>query len=310
MNDMNHDEVVNELTFLLMNRLRSSEPGHSACRKALCPHCQHHPRQYLTFAIQRQLPLVMILPAFPAKSANRKKTLSPHPDRGEVMGLSHLNALCASMQQTYSHGVKLIICSDGRVFNDLVLVSDEDVDIYQRGIKQIIKDNQLNHLSTFSLDDIYDSLTYTRMRERLMMEYAESLPALLTRIEDDPALLYQFNGIHRFIVEDQLALHPGLSKNQIRKQAKSVAYEVIRRSNAWSRLLAKSFPNSLRLSIHPQPCGSDKLGIQFLPASNQWATPWHNVMLKRPNGWQLVKRQEAEQLGARLNHDHYVLEAC
>lgn len=310
MNNMNHDEVVNELTFLLMRHLRSSEEKHSACRKALCPRCQYYPRKYLALAVQKQWPLVMILPAFPAKSANREKTLSPYPDRGEIMGLSHLNTLCAAMQQIYRQDVRLIICSDGRVFNDLVLVSDEDVDIYQHGVKQIIKDYQLNHLSTFSLDDVYDLKAYGRMREQLMNEYAEPLPELLARLQRDAALVYQFNGIHRFIIEDQLALHPTLSKNQMRKQAKPIAYEVMRRSNAWSRLLANYFPQSLRLSIHPQPCGSDKLGIQFLPASNQWATPWHNVLLKKPEGWQLVKRQEAERLGARLNHDHYVLEAC
>jgi pyoverdine/dityrosine biosynthesis protein Dit1 len=69
------------------------------------------------------------------------------------------------------------------------------------------------------------------------------------------------------------------------------------------------FPKAIRLSIHPQPCGSEKLGIQFLPATNCWATPWHNVLLKNKHHWQLIKRIDAEQLGAKLAHDHYVLEA-
>jgi pyoverdine/dityrosine biosynthesis protein Dit1 len=214
------------------------------------------------------------------------------------------------MQEIYPVGIKLIICSDGRVFNDLVLVSDLHVDVYQKGIQQIIEDYQLTHLSTFSLDEVYPCHNYLVMRELLMIEFGQTLDELKQHIASTPSARYQFNGIHRFIVEDQLALKPGQTKNKTRQDAKQIAYEVIRRSNAWSRLLANYFPQSVRLSIHPQPCGSEKIGIHFLPTSNRWSTPWHNVLLKNAEGWQLIKKQEAEQLGARLNHDHYVLEAC
>lgn len=299
-----------QLLELLMSQRRATEDAENTCQGILCVACQLHPKQKILQTVQDHIPLSLVLPAFPAKSANRKKTLSAKPDLGEVMGLTHLNEWCKKMQELYEPGVKLIICSDGRVFNDLVLVSDPDVDTYQRGIQQIIEEHQLTHLTTFSLDEVYPYSNYLSMREFLMMEYGQTLEQLKEQINQDPHLRYQFNGIHRFVIEDQLVLKENQSKNKIRKEAKHTAYEVIRRSNAWSRLLADYFPLAVRLSIHPQQCGSEKIGVQFLPAANRWATPWHNVLLKNEQGWQLMKRQDAEEMGAQLNYDHYILEAC
>jgi len=307
--DVSNNTKAQRLIDILMKYHRYSNTAMQRCHNGFCQSCQKQPREMIVQAIKKQQPLTLILPAFPAKSANRQKTLSAKPDLGEKMGLANLNLLCQSLQHHHQPGVRLIICSDGRVFNDLVLVSNADVQTYQQGIQQIINQDSLHFLSLFSLDDVYINDDFATMREKLMQDFAEPLEELKQRIRCQSPSLYLFNGIHRFIVEDQLALKPLQSKNQTRLQAKEVTYEVIRRSNAWSKLLATSFPEALRLSIHPQPCGSDKLGIQFLPAKNGWATPWHNVLLKNRDGWQLMKRLDAERLGARLNDDHYVLES-
>lgn len=302
--------MAKEIIALLLKQKRQVKSYALNCQGNYCPNCQEPHLAKVFQAIVMEQPITLILPAFPAKSANRQKTISSRPDLGEIMGLKNLNQLCHHIKQLHAPGVQLIICSDGRVFNDLVLVKDTDVDIYQQEIKSIIAKNELTYLSTFSLDDVYTHCSYEMMREKLINEFGEPLPSLKKRVLANEILLYQFNGIHRFIIEDQLYLRQNLSKNQVRKEAKHVAYEVLRRSNAWSHLLANYFPYAVRLSIHPQPCGSEKLGIQFLPANNCWATPWHNVLLKNKNAWQLIKRAEAERLGAKFNHDHYVLEAC
>ena len=304
----NLQQITDTLFKLLMDKRRISLEAEKTCSGLLCTACSAHHKSKIQLALAEQRPLSLILPAFPAKSANRKKTLSEKPDRGEILGLIHLNELCQNMQQHHNHGIKLIICSDGRVFNDLVLVNDAGVDTYQQGIKQIITEHQLTHLTTFSLDEVYPCHNYQSMRELLMIEYSQTLESLKQQIKENPDQLYQFNGIHRFIIEDRLYLQPEHSKNKIRQQAKEISYEVIRRSNAWSRLLENYFPKAVRLSIHPQPCGSEKMGIHLLPSTNRWGTPWHNVLLKSSQGWQLIKREEAERLGAQLNDDHYVLE--
>ena len=89
------------------------------------------------------------------------------------------------------------------------------------------------------------------------------------------------------------------SRTSLQKLAKKKAYEVIRRSNAWSALLKEKYPEALRLSIHPQGCGSEKFGIRLL-ADETWMTPWHGVATKTLDGFILLKRYEAEKLGGDL----------
>ncbi|MGQ3890860.1 L-tyrosine/L-tryptophan isonitrile synthase family protein [Legionella sp. CNM-4043-24] len=304
------ETTAHNMMAILMANVRHSEHLDKRNHGLTCANCQAVPKQKIRQAIQTQQPLMLILPAFPAKSANRLKTISAQPDLAEVMALRNLNALCQRLHCLHPPGIRLLICSDGRVFNDLVFVSDDEVSVYQQGIERILAEESLTYLSTWSLENEYTGLEEPAMRARLMLEYGESLERMQRRLQMDKAFLYQFNGIHRFMTEDLLFLKPEQSKNKVRNEAKKITYEVIRRSNAWSNLLASRFPLGLRLSIHPQPCGSEKLGIQFLAAGNRWATPWHNVLLKNQQGWQLIKRADAERLGARLQHDHYVLEAC
>ena len=68
--------------------------------------------------VVKDQPVQMVLPAFPFKSPNRKdKTLGSLPDLGEELALMHLNGLCASISEIYSHGANVVITSDGLVYN-------------------------------------------------------------------------------------------------------------------------------------------------------------------------------------------------
>jgi len=109
-----------------------------------------------------------------------------------------------------------------------------------------------------------------------------------------------FNGVHRFLFEDRLVIEPGKSRNRLRNECRDRALRVIQRSEAWGRLIQECFPTALRLSIHPQPPHSDKIGILLGDAEDPWLTPWHGVALKTEAGFKLVRRHEAEALGARV----------
>jgi L-tyrosine isonitrile synthase len=80
------------------------------------------------------------------------------------------------------------------------------------------------------------------------------------------------------------------------------AVEVVRRSDAWSRLVDGAFPDALRLSIHPQPRGSSKLGIHVMDGDrgDAWLTPWHGVAVLRAGRFALMRRVDAEALGAHV----------
>ena len=63
-------------------------------------------------------PILMCLPAFPFKSPNTStKVLGRLPDKAEEFALAHLNGLCAAIQDIYPPGGKLMIISDGLVYN-------------------------------------------------------------------------------------------------------------------------------------------------------------------------------------------------
>lgn len=278
-----------------------------------CPHhddpttCYSPHIEKLTQQIEKASPLTFVLPAFPAKSPNRQKTLGTLPDLGEQLSLQFLNNLCERIAKVYAPGVCLWICSDGRVFNDLVKVSDEDVSAYTKAINHMIKENQLHHLKQWGLDECYQAISFSAMREQLLISHGESIETIKAKIAANPHEKMLFNGIHRFLFEDECALAPDISKNQHRKVSKALAYQVIQRSNAWSSVVEKYFPDAMRLSIHPQACGSKKFGIRLLKSKHIWATPWHRVVLFDGQDYQLVRKIEAEQLGAKYVNNHYIL---
>lgn len=248
-------------------------------------------------------PIELVLPAFPAKSSNQEKTVGILPDLGEVLALEKLERLCVAIEKIYAGGAKMIICSDGRVFSDLVKVSEEAVTAYGKEIRRIIRERGLTHLGTFDLDDVFpDSATFDEMRRVLVKIHGESVVQIRERSLNDPAGRDMFNGIHRFLFEDYVVLHPELSRNKVRNWSKDVSYEVIQRSNAWSNLVEKYFPHAVRLSIHPQLAQSKKIGVRLLPSTSQWRTPWHSVVLFDGQEHILVRRQDAERMGAVLSH--------
>jgi len=216
--------------------------------------------------------------------------------------LQKLNTLCQQISEIYTPGAAITICSDGRVFSDVVQVSDGAVDVYGREIDEIIAEYKLKNLSTFCLEDIFGGKSYDEMRRRLTEDFAEDLEQLRERTRTESDALSLFNGIHRFMFEDQLALHPERSKTQSREKAKGLAYEVIRRSNAWSRVVEQQFPHSLRLSIHPQSIRSTKIGVRLLNSNDLWRTPWHSVTVFDGQDYFLAPRSEAEARGGTLKY--------
>lgn len=60
----------------------------------------------------------MCMPAFPFKSANKVyKVLGTLPDRAEEAALEYMNTMCAEIKAIYSPGAKLLVVSDGLVYN-------------------------------------------------------------------------------------------------------------------------------------------------------------------------------------------------
>ena len=250
-------------------------------------------------AVREKRRIHCILPAFPAKSSNRKKTLSHLPDMGEYLGLTRLNHLAEKISDIYEPGAKVTICSDGRVFGDLVRVSDKQVSEYSLGIKEMIDKHQLESLNIYTLEDYFGHSDFSKMRTSMTETYGKSTDDIRRGVLSDPNERMLFNGIHRFMFEDLKEIIQGTSGSQLRKIAREVSYRVIQRSHAWSHLISLKFPDSVRLTIHPYHMSAGKIGMELVPGESRWSTPWHNVVLKKGEKYFLTHRANAEAINAR-----------
>ncbi|MEU6960924.1 isocyanide synthase family protein [Streptomyces chrestomyceticus] len=246
--------------------------------------------------VARREPVLLTLPAFPCKSPNPAKVAGHLPDLGELLSLRFLDDLCAAIDAVYPPGARLLICSDGHVFGDLIRVPDAHIDAYGRALRDMIDANGLRHIDTFGLDHVYDGRSYDEKRALLEKDYAPSVEELRAEVRAGGPALSHYRGTIRFLVEDT-ADWTG-SKAQLQRECRGRAYGVLRRSRAWGELIAHHYRQTVRLSIHPQACGSAKFGIALLEAADNWLTPWHAVVVQTgTDRFRLMKRHEAERVG-------------
>ncbi|WFB10936.1 isocyanide synthase family protein [Streptomyces sp. LX-29] len=297
-------------------RFRRTQNPQDPCAENPCETCIDIHRDKLEYFLSQQLPIEFVILAFPAKSPNPNKVLGHLPDQGERLAVEFLQAFCEQLSHFHAPGARVRIASDGHVFGDLVRVPDETIDEYRAELVRMIETSGCENIDLYSLDDAFPPADYSLMREELTFKYATPLEELRRQVSTDQNAKYLFNGIHRFVFEDQSGLpeNAGLSRNRMREQAKGTAYSVIQRSDAWSRLVAERFPRSLRLSIHPQQCHAEKIGFQLLQTSENWFTPWHSVALDDGSGFRLVRKETAEEMSATLvwrnkRPSHYVAPA-
>lgn len=239
----------------------------------------------------------MILPAFPVKSPNREKTLSYLPDYAEQHAFKVLNTLCEEIKSIYPPGASISICSDGRVFSDLLTIPDYQVTEYGTTLRNMVDKDHPGVFSFFNLEDVYHNIScFETMREEMMVSYGESMSDLIYRTKNNPHAKSMYLGITRFILEDYSGIAPfrEQTRTAVQKISKKVSYRVILRSNAWSRLLKDKFPDAVRLSIHPQFRTSEKIGVYLGEAHSAWTTPWHSVAVLREGKVHFEKRAEIE----------------
>ncbi|WP_432903636.1 L-tyrosine/L-tryptophan isonitrile synthase family protein [Micromonospora matsumotoense] len=294
------DSPEDQILRLLFSSRRIAGSATDPCAQQPCDECFAIHRPKVERFMAQGVPLHFVIPAFPAKSPNRKKVLGTLPDLGERLSLEFLQSFCDYVCHHYEPGAKITICSDGHVFSDLVGVDDQDVTAYRAELELLLRAIGSDSINTYGLENAFQSTDYTEQREQLTNRYARPVEEIRERALQDPAARSIFGGIHRFLFEDQLAVSEGRSRNTVREEAKLRAYRVVQRSDAWSALVEAFFPEALRLSIHPQAAHSQKIGIHMMRTRDNWLTPWHGVALDEGDGVRLVKREEAERLGATL----------
>ncbi|MFF4947827.1 L-tyrosine/L-tryptophan isonitrile synthase family protein [Streptomyces chattanoogensis] len=287
-----HRATAEAVLALLLPYRRTLDGPQEAAPDAFDPQLRR-----LTAAIAAGVPIRFTLPGFPCKSPNPAKVLGHLPDEGERLALRFLDGLCARIAAVHRPGARMVICSDGHAFSDLIRVPDPHIDAYGDALRTMIRDEDLTHLELFDLRDVHGELPYDEQRARLHARYAPSLETLRSQTRGgDGETLRLYQGITRFLFEDT-ASFPG-TRSALQRECRTRAYGVIQRSRAWGALIAEHHPRAVRLSIHPQPRRSAKFGIRLLDAPDVWMTPWHSCVLQLPDGRrQLMRRADAERLG-------------
>ncbi|WP_183147958.1 L-tyrosine/L-tryptophan isonitrile synthase family protein [Chryseobacterium nematophagum] len=318
-----HEKLVRDIAYDILAtvmQFRITKEDESIYCNIPCNSCYEPHISKIVNSIEKSEPILFVLPAFPGKSPNPQKVLGPLPDMAERYSLQFLNDLCKSIQKIYSPGARILICSDGRVFSNVIGMKDSDITSYQKELDSIIKKLELTYISTFHLDQLYGGDDFESMRHDLMESFGKPISLLKEKVSrgineygsrEDKEANRMYRSITKFLFED--SLYPGQpkSRTEIQKDAKKRAYNVIQLSNAWSDFIAQNFPEHVRLSIHPQTCGDVKIGIKLSNESS--ITPWHGVALNINGKIMFVKRFEAEKLKAQLVYnenaqpDYYIL---
>lgn len=263
-------------------------------------------------AVRAGAPLLFTLPAFPCKSPNPRKVLGHLPDLGELLSLRFLQRLCTDLAAVYEPGARMLICSDGHVFGDLIRVSDDHITEYGAALRDLVEREGMDRIDLFNLDDVYGELGYDEKRRLLTAEHGGSLEELGAEVRADERTLALYRGITRFLLEDGLSPAYTGTKAALLRDSRRRAYGVIQRSRAWSDLIDTHIPHSVRLSIHPQPCGTPKFGIRLLDIDDSWLTPWHSAAVRVGPRVSLMHRTKAEPLArvvmASGRPSHFVID--
>lgn len=229
----------------------------------------------------------MCLPAFPFKSANKVvKVLGDAPDYAEEVSISRLNNLCSDIAEVYEPGAKLVIISDGLVYNDLLAIPDREVWSYGQQLEAMVAEKGFNHIEFSRLKDLVDfplpekldEITYvanaTNFRRALLNTFGKPDLDIDHEIATQEDTLLTYRGYKRFLESDLKQIFPlgeGRSNRQYKNDVSFLAKQMLMRGYAFSGAVKAAYGDHVRLSIH-QSTGQNKISIGLLPTG---MTPWH-----------------------------------
>ncbi|KAL9618951.1 MAG: hypothetical protein Q9160_006415 [Pyrenula sp. 1 TL-2023] len=231
--------------------------------------------------------LKMCLPAFPFKSCNKKfKVLGALPDKAEEVALTRLNDMCLEIGEIYTPGARLLIISDGLVYNDLLTVPDREVWNYGQALRCMaakscprISFSRLKDLVNLpDLPSELEEITYvasaSNFRRALLNQFGNDTIDVRREIAEKEDTRLTYCGYKRFLESDLQEIFP---RGNERSNSNVVS------SQAFAAAVQQNFPDHLRLSIH-QSTGANKISVSLLPTDTSYTTPWQCCIAERSDG--------------------------
>ncbi|KAI3338332.1 Clavaminate synthase-like protein [Ustulina deusta] len=255
-----------------------------------------HSQAQIQKALERNVPIELVIPAFPFKSSNRsKKVLGPLPDEAERLSLLHLNGLCLAIKDATGSDTFLTIVSDGITYNDILGVSDQEVWRYGQELRRMAEKNRCRCIRFSRICDLVgaehesEKLDETLYLARVS-EYRSTLEAntpsgfdVLDAIANDPDTSKTYKGYKKFLMTERDD-RTSRSRSQTERENSGIAKAMILRGKAFAEAVKVKYPDFVRLSIHPSN-DTNKVSIIMLPQDNEIVmTPWHGAVVRGVDG--------------------------
>ncbi|KAJ8132620.1 hypothetical protein O1611_g997 [Lasiodiplodia mahajangana] len=255
-----------------------------------------HSQAQIQKALEKGVPINLVIPAFPFKSSNRsKKVLGPLPDEAERLSLLHLNGLCLAIKDATGSDTFLTIVSDGITYNDILGVPDQEVWGYGRELRRMAEKNECHYIRFSRICDLvgaeHESGT---LNEELYLQKVSKYRGLLEEntpegfdvldaISNDPDISRTYKGYKKFLMSER-DNRTNRSRSQTERENGSIAKAMIVRGKAFAETLKLKYPDFVRLSIHPSN-DTNKVSITMLPQDNEIVmTPWHGAVVRGADG--------------------------
>lgn len=245
--------------------------------------------------VEKNQEVLLHMLAFPFKFSKQgsAKCIGDCPDLAEQQAIFTLNNLCDAVNEVYEPGARLVVLSDGILWNDLFDVPEETMWAYRRGCEEI----SAGHSVEFrGLDDFFpDGWSAAQVREALFALCRPHLAWTTEVKKKDVNAMRSYSDFVGFLF-NHLAGVEGFSSNSQRQRAASlVANEMLTREQALIRFARTLLPGAIRLSIRPKSFDTGSYTVNLVGPQQQamariepdlasLATPWHNVGVLQPSG--------------------------
>ena len=246
--------------------------------------------------------LHLVMQAFPCKiPGHTGRTLGILPDEGEAQALAKLSDLCDDLSRHVP--TKLSLVSEGHVVSDLLGVSDEDVDQYQKALRALPRSPRVE-FNTVAADQLGCWLgdppaDYIRakmsIRDPMINGAAKARHEVVCdTLSSKVDMCHTMASIHSQGKDGW---------NVFQERCTHLAQQFCERSANHAALVRKVMPEAMWLTPHKTDNWSEATPFR-LSGSQVWSTPWNSVPLHDPatgetNG---VPHAAARDRHSRLEH--------
>lgn len=250
--------------------------------------------------VARQQTVKFVMLGFPFKSINsRDKVLGKTPDQAEKATIDNFTRFGDLFKSIYAPGVEISIVSDGYVFNDILWTGDDVVAQYKEESMDMARHAPIKW---YDLNDFYNGNSLAAKRDSVVDQFGITGDELEKSILFNPDVNMLYRGMLKFM-EEELAIKSYPSRNQLHKDAKKVAREMMFRNEAYSNLVRNEFSDCIRLSMHPSVNNGTKYSFQLIPSKEARHSAWHSALVIKSDGTMAtMHRKDAEAMGLELGY--------